>query len=69
MRVPAAQLLREAARDLHPNETFEKALGRMVRKHHGTFEDYRALINRVRARAKKGNLSLEDAAKALSAEP
>lgn len=68
MRAPPAQVLREAARDLHPNETFERALGRIVRKHQGTYEDYRGLIERVRDRAKQGDLSLEDAAKALAAE-
>ena len=68
MRGPAAQVLREAVKDQHSNETFEKALGRIVRKHHGTFQDYMDLIAKVRGRAKKGDISLPDAAKVLAAE-
>jgi len=68
VKAPASQVLREVARDLHPNETFEKALGRIVRKHHGTFQDYMDLIAKVRGRAKKGDISLPDAAKVLAAE-
>ena len=68
MKAPASQVLREVARDLHPNETFEKALGRTVRKHQGTFQDYRELIDRVRVRARKDRSSLDEAAKALAVE-
>jgi len=49
VKAPASQVLREVARDLHPNETFEKALGRIVRKHHGTFQDYITITGLVSA--------------------
>ena len=68
MKASAAEVLAEAVRDTHPNETFEKALGRIVRKHKGTFRDYMDLITKVRARARKDDSSLADAAKALAAE-
>ena len=68
MTAQAAQVLREAARDIHTNETFEKALGRAVRTHQGTFEDYMDLVAKVRARAKKDGTALRDAAKALATD-
>jgi len=68
MKGTAAQVLREAARDRHPNETFEKALGRAVREHDGTFQDYLDLVAKVRERARKDKSALGDAAKALAAE-
>lgn len=68
MKAGSAEVLREAARDLHPNETFEKALGRIVRKHRGTFQDYMELVDRVRERAKQDGSSLTEAAKILAAD-
>ena len=66
MRAPASQVLREAARDQHPNEPFEKALGRAVRNHGGTYQDYVELIARVRERAERDGKGLVVAAKALA---
>jgi len=68
VRAPAAQVLREAARDQHRGESFEKSLSRTVRTHQGTFEDYVELIGKVRNRAEKDGSPLRDAAKALAAE-
>lgn len=68
MKATVAEVLREAAKDQHSNETFEKALGRVIRKGEGTFEDYLGLIAQVRARAKKDKTTLGDAANALAAE-
>ena len=68
MRASAAEVLREAARDVHPNESFEKALSRSIQKHQGTYEDYMDLVGDVRERARKDKTSLGDAAKALAAE-
>ena len=68
MNAPPAQVLREASRDQHAHETFEKALGRAVREHRGTFAEYMDLIALVRTRAKKDKSTLGDAAKALAAE-
>lgn len=68
MKTPAAQVLREAVRDQHSNETFEKALARAVKEHQGTYQDYIDLIGRARERAKKEKATLRDAAKSLAAE-
>ena len=68
MKAPAAQVLREAVRDIHRNETFEKALGRAVRTHHGTFEDHMELVAKVRAQAKRDGTGLVSAAEVLSRE-
>jgi len=66
VRAPAAQVLREAARDQHRGESFEKSLSRTVRTHQGTFEDYVDLIGRVRRRAEEDRQGLVSAAKALT---
>ena len=68
MKASAPDLLREAVRDQHPNETFEKALGRIVRNHQGTFQDYMDLVAKVRARAKREGSSQLEAAGILAAE-
>jgi len=68
VKASAPDLLREAVREQHPNETFEKALGRIVRNHHGAFEDYVGLIARVRRRARGDKSSLAAAASALADE-
>jgi len=68
VKATAAALLRQAVRDQHGNETFEKSLGRVVRQEHGTFEDYMGLIARVRKRAERDGQGLVAAARALAAE-
>jgi len=68
VRAPAGQVLREAARDQHPGETFEKSLGRAVKNHQGTYQEYMDLIGKVRERARKDKTALGDAAKTLAAE-
>lgn len=61
-----ATILWEALRDLHSNETLERAIGRYVRKHKGEYEDYIELISAVRDMAKKKKMRLLDAAKKLA---
>ncbi len=68
MRATPARVLGEAARDQHANETFEKALGRVVKEHQGTYRDYIELIGKVRLRSKKERTTLGHAAKLLAAE-
>ena len=68
MRTSVPDVLREAVRDRHSNETFEKALSRVVRKHQGTFADYVDIVGRVRERAKRDSSSLTEAAKSLAAQ-
>ena len=67
VRASPAEVLRETLKDKHSNETFEKALGRLVRKNQGTYRDYRELIHQVRDRARKDRSSLDEAARALAA--
>lgn len=69
MKTPIGEALREAIREQRGNETFERALGRIVRRHHGTFSDYVSLIGLVRKRADRDKSSLVEAAKALASEP
>lgn len=66
VRGSLAEMLREAVRDVHPNETFERTLGRIVRNHEGTFRDYIELIEKVRDRARTDKTPLRDAANALA---
>ena len=68
MKTPAADMLRDAARNQHQGEPFEKALSRAVRKAKGTFQDYVELMGKVRERAKKDKTQLDVAAKALATE-
>lgn len=59
-------ILREAVRDRHKNETFEKALGRVLRRHHKTYRDYMRVISDVRNRAASRKIDLEEAARELA---
>ena len=68
VRASPADVLREAVKDQHPNETFEKALSRIVRKNQGMFSDYMDLIAKVRAQAERDRKGLVSAAKILSRE-
>lgn len=68
MKGTTAEVLWEAVRDQHPNETFEKALGRIVRNHQGAFDAYMELIGLVRERAKRDGHGLAAAAAALASE-
>ena len=68
VKASEADVLREAVRDQHPNETFEKALGRAVRKNGGTYDFYLELIDRVRRRGKRRKGGLVAAATSLASE-
>lgn len=61
-----ATIILEALRDLHSNETLERALGRYVRNRRGDYEDYLDIISSIRGLAKKKKLSLLDAAQRLA---
>ncbi len=63
-----SEILREAVKDLHKNETFERALGRVLRRHGRDYQDYLALIDRVRRRAKKDDIDILVAAKREASE-
>lgn len=56
-------LLEEALKDLHKNETFERALGRILRAHKREYQDYLRLIAAVRERARREKVDLLEAAR------
>jgi len=62
------RILREALA-LRPNETFEKSLGRAIRRHGGDYADYLTMVTEVREYGRVKKLNLEEAARALSSQP
>lgn len=66
LRAPEADVLREALRSKH-DETFERALGRAVRRNGGTYADYLQLISRLRDKASADRVDVRTAAKDLTA--
>ncbi len=48
------------------NESFEQSLGRSVRRHGGSYQDYVDLVSRVRDAAKARRVKLRDAARFLA---
>ncbi len=66
MAVDDRRVLREAAGELRRGERFEEVLGRVLRRHEGSYEDYVRLITDVRERANKKNLTLAQAARDLA---
>ena len=61
-----AEVIWSALRDLHSNETLERAIGRYVRNLKGSYEDYMGIMSTIRELAKKKKLSLLDAAKKVA---
>lgn len=62
------RILKEALR-ARKNEAFEKALGRAVRHHGGTYAEYVTIIAEVREYARVHERDLRDAARALANQP
>ena len=62
----AAEILREAIGDLHKGETLERAVGRIVRRNGGTYEDYVQIIGSVRNLAAQERLTPLQAARKLA---
>ncbi|MFQ5838456.1 MAG: hypothetical protein ACE5HJ_06705 [Thermoplasmata archaeon] len=58
-----AVIIREALKDLHKNETFERALGRTLRRHKRNYEDYLEIIGEVRKRARREKVDVLEAAR------
>lgn len=59
------EILREAINDLHKGETIERAIGRIVRRHGGTYQDYVGIMDRVRDLAREQKLTPIQAARKL----
>lgn len=62
-------ILQEAVRDLHKNETFERALGRVLRQHGKDYEVYVNLIAAIRERAVRDQVDLVEAARRQASGP
>ncbi len=68
LKVSDSRVLKDAL--AYPaDERLEESLGRSVRRHGGTYEDYLRLIDRVREHARGRRLSLRDAARAIADQP
>ncbi len=61
-----AGVILSALKDLHSNETLERAIGRHVRNARGRYEDYLDIMSAIRELAKKKKLSLLEAAKKIA---
>ncbi|TLZ66050.1 MAG: hypothetical protein E6K16_02240 [Methanobacteriota archaeon] len=59
-------LIAEAVGDLHKDETIERALGRIVRRHGGTYEAYVHVIGIVRELAHREKVTPLEAARRLA---
>ena len=68
LKVSPVRVLRDALA-YPPGESFERALGRSVRRHGGDYTDYVTLISQVRETARGRKISLRAAAEALLAQP
>jgi hypothetical protein len=64
MKASAAKVLEDAL--AYRDERFEEALGRAVRRHGGTYEDYVGLISTVREEARRDHVSLRESAKKIA---
>ncbi len=67
LREPVGEILKEALRSRH-EETFERSLGRVVRKHGGSYADYVELMSRVRERAREDKVDVAEAARRLAGQ-
>ncbi len=58
-------LLKDALENKEENETFERALGRAIRKEKGDFERYIKIISETRELARKKRVNIVQAAQIL----
>ncbi|MEE9237120.1 MAG: hypothetical protein V3U52_04970 [Thermoplasmata archaeon] len=63
-----ASILQEALEDMHKNETFERALGRILRAHSRDYEDYLELVSEIRERAGQEKVDIVEAARREASE-
>jgi hypothetical protein len=65
LQAPVEEVLREAFRSRH-KETFERSLGRTVRRHGGSYADYMKLMSEVREKARREKTDVREAARRLA---
>jgi len=64
---PDPEILLEAVKDLHKGETIERALGRILRRHGGTYgRDYQRIMGNVREFALREKITPLEAAHRLA---
>ncbi|MEE9268463.1 MAG: hypothetical protein V3U70_03565 [Thermoplasmata archaeon] len=66
--VDRGTILQEALKDLHSNETFERALGRILRRHGKEYKEYVEIMRAVRGQANKEGIELLEAARRQSSD-
>ncbi|MCJ2531834.1 MAG: hypothetical protein LN413_05980 [Candidatus Thermoplasmatota archaeon] len=66
--VDRGTILQEALKDLHRNETFERALGRILRRHGKGYKEYVEIMGAVRAQVNKEGIELLEAARRQSSD-
>lgn len=64
MKVAPRKVLEDAL--MYRDERFEESLGRAVRRHGGTYEDYVALISNIREEARRAHTSLRESARTIA---
>ncbi|MFQ5918853.1 MAG: hypothetical protein ACE5I4_02250 [Thermoplasmata archaeon] len=62
------KILHETLKDLHNNETFERALGRILRRHGKGYEEYVEIMGSVRGQAEREGIELLEAARRQSSD-
>ncbi len=63
---PDRELIAEALRDLHKEETIERALSRILRRYGGSYAEYLRIIGDVRDLATREKVTALEAAKRLA---
>jgi len=62
-------VLKEAAGEMRPGNLFEEILGKVTRRHGGSYDDYIRLMSSVRNRAEQKGMSLVQAARDVAKNP
>jgi len=60
------ELLAEAVKDLHKEETLERALSRILRRYGGTYDEYIRIMGEVRELANREKITALEAGRKLS---
>jgi hypothetical protein len=66
MKPEEKQVLRDAVEKKRKDEPFESSLGRQIKNHDLSYEDYIRLISDIRDFAKQNEVDLEEAARQIS---
>ena len=67
LTVPEATVLRQAL--TYRDETFERSVGRAVRRNGGTYADYLGIMSKLRKAAQAESVTVREIAKRLADHP